>query len=130
MLAPVLLAIAALPCPTGSLQPTMHTNGAGGTILIYVGVRKTGPRACGARARVTLALRDAKTRRLPRIKGNPHGRVTPFTLQWVNYCGPPRPLVIEARLGARRVVERSAYPGARCETADVPSRLTVFRLRR
>jgi hypothetical protein len=29
-----------------------------------------------------------------------------------------------------RALERSNYPGARCETADVPSRLRVFLLRR
>jgi hypothetical protein len=128
------------PCKLGALAPSVRTNGAGGTILVYVGLRNTSGRACAARARVTLALQDARTRRLLRIEGNPHsqtirGRLRAgnrhlFTMQWSNYCGAPRPLVFEATLGSRRAVERSNYPGARCETADVPSRLRVFRLRR
>jgi hypothetical protein len=128
------------PCNVDALAPYVWTNGAGGTILVYVGLRNTTGRACVARARVTLALRNLKTRRLLRIDGNPHsqtmrgrlraGKRHLFTMQWSNYCGPLKPLIFEATLGARRAAERSHYPGARCETADVPSRLRVFRLRR
>jgi len=127
------------PCDVGALAPYLWTNGAGGTILVYVGLRNTSGRACVARARVTLALRDMRTRRLLRIEGNPHsqtvrGRLRAgnrhlFTMQWSNYCGNPRPLVFEATLGTHRAFEHSNNPGARCETADVPSRLRVFRIR-
>jgi len=90
--------------------------------------------------RISLALRDAKTGRLLRIKGNPHrqtirgglrtGERRLLTLMWSNYCGPGRPLVYELTLGERRVRERDRYPGARCETATVPSTLSLFRIRR
>jgi hypothetical protein len=127
-------------CAPSSLAPAVITNGAGGKILISAGVRNTGPSACVARARITLALRDAKTRRLLRIDGNPNrqtvsGRVRTgkhrmFTLVWSNYCGPGKPVVIAATLGTQRASEHHHYPGARCETADVPSTLRVFRIRR
>jgi hypothetical protein len=111
----------------------MGTNGAGGTIIIAVGARKTGPSACAVRARVTLTLRDAKTRRPLRVNGNPHRhliRDRGFMLQWSNYCGAPRPVMFELALGARHVRERRHLPGARCESAAVPSTLRVFRIRR
>jgi len=82
------------------------------------------------------SLRDAKTRRLLRIVGNPHaksmrarlrpGRNNVFRLEWENYCGPGRPMLFEARFGTRRDVERSNYPGARCESEAAPSRLRLF----
>jgi hypothetical protein len=85
-----------------------------------------------------LALRDAKTHRLLRIRGNPHavtvrrpvraGTHTIFALQWSNYCGPGKPLLLIVSLGARRAVERDDYPGARRDSADAPSQLRVFRL--
>jgi hypothetical protein len=87
---------------------------------------------------MTVALRDAKTRRLLRVVGNPHveaissrlraGRNNVFRLEWENYCGPGRPMLFEARYGKRRDVERSNYAGARCESAAAPSRLRLFRL--
>ena len=107
----------------GGCEPTLNTNGAGGTILIYV-------RVC-TRTRMTVALRDAQTGRLLRVAGNPYRqRRRSVTMQWTNYCGPRRPLVYELTVGARRIHQRSNSPGARCETAKVPSTLTVFRLRR
>jgi hypothetical protein len=89
---------------------------------------------------MTLAIRDAKTRRLLRIVGNPHtavirGRLRRgtrgvFMRQWVNYCGPRRPLVYELTLGSLRFREWDENPGARCESAAAPSTLRVFRIRR
>ena len=86
-----------------------------------------------------LTLRDAKTHRLLRIRGNPYavtvwrpvraGTHTIFALQWSNYCGPGKPLLLIASLGTRRGVERDNYPGARCDSADAPSQLRLFRLR-
>ena len=86
-----------------------------------------------------LTLRDAKTHRLLRIRGNPHaatvrrpvraGTHTIFALQWSNYCGPGKPLLLIASLGTRRSVERDNYPGAPCDSADTPSQLRLFRLR-
>jgi hypothetical protein len=115
---------------------TVATNGAGGTIQIYVGLRNRGRHACLVRGRATLALRDAGTHALLHIYGNPYtrsvqrsvrlGRNNLFTLQWQNYCGPGRPLLIIASFGRRQAVEHDAYPGARCELPDVPSELTLF----
>jgi hypothetical protein len=125
-------------CAPRSLTPTVRTNGAGGTILIYAGLRNTGGHACLAGGRLVLAVRDARTHRLLRIHGNPHatnirrrlrvGTNNIFTLQWSNYCGPGKPLLLVASLGAQRAVERDHYPGARCETPDAPSQLRLFRL--
>jgi hypothetical protein len=126
-------------CAARSLAPAVRTNGAGGTILIYAGLRNTGGHACLAGGRLVLSLRDAKTHRLLRIYGNPHattglrrlrvGTNNIFTLQWSNYCGPGKPLLLIASLGVRRAVERDHYPGARCESAEAPSQLRLFRLR-
>ena len=86
-----------------------------------------------------ITLRDAKTHRLLRVRGNPYavkvwrpvraGTHTIFFLQWSNYCGPGKPLLLIASLGTRRSVERDNYPGARCDLADAPSHLLLFRLR-
>lgn len=127
-------------CAARSLQPKLYTNGAGGTIIIYANLRNADRRACLGSGRVTIALRDAKTRRLLRVVGNPHtkrlhGRLHPgennlFALQWRNYCGPGKPMVFEESFGIQRVIERSHYPGARCETSATPSTLRLFRLPR
>ena len=116
----------------------MDENGATGSIFIYVSVRKTGSSPCRATGRASLALRDAKTRRLLRIRGNPWSRTlkpstfkhsrAQLTFVWRNYCGPGRPLLVEARFGAHQAVERDHYPGARCDVPSRPSTLTPFRL--
>ena len=105
---------------------------------MYATIWNRSGHACTARGRMVVSLRDAKTRRLLRIVGNPHaksirarlrlGRNNVFTLEWENYCGPGRPMLFEASFGARRDVQRSNYPGARCESARSPSRLRLFRL--
>lgn len=125
-------------CAARSLTPAVRTNGAGGTIQIYAGLRNTGGHACLAGGRLVLAIQDAKTHRLLRIRGNPHAKTVLrrlrvgtnniFTLQWSNYCGPGKPLLLIASLGVRRAVERDHYPGARCESPDAPSQLRIFRL--
>jgi hypothetical protein len=125
-------------CAARSLTPAVRTNGAGGTILIYAGLRNTGGHACLAGGRLVLALRDARTHRLLRIHGNPHAKTVLrrlrvstnniFTLQWSNYCGPGKPLLLVVSFGAQRAVERDHYPGARCESPDAPSQLRLFRL--
>lgn len=89
---------------------------------------------------MSASLVDAKTHRLLRIVGNPHakavqGRLRPgrnnvFTLEWENYCGPGRPMLFVVRFGGRQAVQRSNYPGARCESRAAPSRLRLFRLPR
>jgi hypothetical protein len=127
-------------CATTALAPTVRTNGAGGTIIIYAGLRNTSGRACFVRGRVLLALRDARTHRLLRIAGNPHaerlhdrlhrGYNTVFALQWSNYCGPGRPLILVVSFGRKQASERDSYPGARCESPAVPSTLRLFRLPR
>ena len=127
----------ALPvCATRALVVTVATNGAGGTVQIYVGLRNRGPRPCAVRGRASLALRDAGTHALLHVYRNPYtkavrsslrrGTNTLFTLQWQNYCGPGRPLLIVASFGRRRAIERDAYPGARCELPDVPSQLILL----
>jgi hypothetical protein len=126
-------------CTPRSLSPAVLTNGAGGTIIIFVRLRNSAGHACFARGRLMLTLRDAKTHRLLRIRGNPHaatvrrpvraGTHTIVALQWSNYCGPGKPLLLIASLGTRRSVERDNYPGARCDSADTPSQLRLFRLR-
>jgi hypothetical protein len=126
-------------CAARALAPAVRTNGAGGTILIYVGLRNAG-HVCSAQGQLLLALRDAKSGRLLRIVGNPHatllrgriraGKHNIFTLQWMNYCGRGKPLVLVATFGGKRAVERSNYPGARCESKAAPSQLRMFRLPR
>jgi hypothetical protein len=126
-------------CTPRSLSPAVLTNGASGTIIIYVRLRNSAGHACFANVRLMLTLRDAKTHRLLRIRGNPHaamvrrtvraGTHTIFFLQWSNYCGPGKPLLLIESLGRRRSVERDNYPGARCDSADAPSQLRLFHLR-
>jgi hypothetical protein len=123
-------------CAARALVVTVATNGASGKIQIYVGLRNRGRHACVVRGRATLALRDAETNRLLHVYGNPYARAvqrslrrgpnTLFTLQWQNYCGPERPLLIVASFGKRQAVEHDDYPGARCELPDVPSELNLF----
>jgi hypothetical protein len=125
-------------CPAKTTVPAVDTNGSTGTVLIYVGLRNRSGHACLARGRTVLALRDAKTHALLHVYANPYARSVRrslrrglnnlFTLQWQNYCGPGRPLLIIASFARRQVVERDTYPGARCELPDVPSELRVFRL--
>jgi Protein of unknown function (DUF4232) len=127
-------------CPSGTVKPTLITNGAGGTIVVSVSLRNTSGHSCVARGRVVLAIRDAQTRRLLDVVGNPHrkaidrslrpGKTLTFALQWLNYCGPGRPVVLEATWGSKRAAERAGYPGARCDSSSAPSRLRPFRLGR
>ena len=126
------------PCRARDYVVRVDENGATGSIFIYVSVRKTGSSPCRATGRASLALRDAKTRRLLRIRGNPWSRTlkpstfthsrAQLTFVWRNYCGPGRPLLVEARFGAHQAVERDHYPGARCDVPSRPSTLTPFRL--
>ena len=123
-------------CATRALVITVATNGAGGKVLIFVGLRNRGRRACAVRGRASLALRDADSHAVLHVYGNPYTRTvrsslrrgpnTVFTLQWQNYCGPPRPLLFVASFGRRQAIEHDATPGARCELPDVPSRLLPF----
>jgi hypothetical protein len=125
-------------CVAKTTVPAVDTNGATGTVLIYVGLRNRSGHACLARGRATLALRDAETHALVHVYANPYTRTVRrslrrgvnnlFTLQWKNYCGPGRPLLIVASFARRQAVERDAYPGARCELPDVPSELRLFHL--
>ena len=125
-------------CAAKTTVPAVDTNGASGTILIYVGLRNRSRHACLARGRAVLALRDAKTHALLHIYANPYARTVRrslrrglnnlFALQWKNYCGPGRPLLIIATFARRQAVQRDAYPGARCELPDVPSELRLFHL--
>jgi hypothetical protein len=125
-------------CPAKTTVPAVDTNGSTGTVLIYVGLRNRSGHACLARGRTVLALRDAKTHALLHVYDNPYARSVHrslrrglnnlFTLQWKNYCGPGRPLLIIVSFARRRAVEREPYPGARCELPDVPSELRLFRL--
>jgi hypothetical protein len=127
-------------CAPGALEPQVDTNGASGRIYVYATVWNRSGHPCTARGRMTVSLLDAKSRRLLRIVGNPHVKVVRrrlrsrrnnlFRLEWENYCGPGRPMLFEARFGRRRDVERSNYPGARCESASAPSRLRTFHLPR
>ena len=128
------------PCSARDLEPRVDTNGAGGTIIVYALLRNASGRACSARGRLVVSLRDARTHRLLKVLGNPHaklvrGRVRPgrndiVWLQWENYCGPGRPMLFEVAFGARRAVQRSAYPGARCDVRSRPSRFRLFGIRR
>jgi hypothetical protein len=123
-------------CAARRTAPAVATNGASGTVLIYVGLRNLSGRTCLARGRAVLALRDAKTHALLHVYANPYARTVRrslrrglnnlFTLQWKNYCGPGRPLLIIVSFGRRQAVERDSYPGARCELPDVPSELRLF----
>jgi len=123
-------------CSAKRTVPAVDTNGATGTVLIYVGLRNRSGHACLARGRAVLALRDAKTHTLLHIYANPYARTVRrslrrglnnlFTLQWKNYCGPGRPLLLIVSFAGRRAVERDAYPGARCELPDIPSELRLF----
>ena len=125
-------------CAAKTTLPAVDTNGATGTVLIYVGLRNRSGHACLARGRAVLALRDAKTHVLLHVYANPYARSVRrslrgglnnlFTLQWQNYCGPGRPLLIIASFARRQAVERDLYPGARCELPDVPSELRLFHL--
>jgi Protein of unknown function (DUF4232) len=137
----VAAALAAPPaCRARDLEPHVDTNGASGTIIVYATLRNRSGRACTVRGRMVVSLRDAKTRRPLRIIGNPHsklvrgrlraGRNNIFWLQWENYCGPGKPMFFEATFGKRHDIQRSRYPGARCETRSAPSRLRLFRIRR
>jgi hypothetical protein len=127
------------PCRAANLRPQVGTNGAGGTIIVYATLRNTSGRVCTARGRLIVSLRDAKTHRLLKVLGNPRtklvrgrmrrGRNDVVWLQWENYCGPGRPMLFEVRFGGRRAMQRSAYPGARCDTPSEPSRLRLFRIR-
>jgi hypothetical protein len=127
-------------CAAKTAAPAVDTNGATGTVLIYVGLRNRSGHACRARGRATLALRDAKTHALLHIYANPYARTVRrslrrglnnlFTMQWKNYCGPGRPLLIVASFARRQAVEREAYAGARCELPDVPSELRLVHLPR
>ena len=123
-------------CAAKTTVPTIGTNVATGTVLIYVGLRNRSGHACLARGRAVLALRDAKTHVLLHIYANPYARTVRktlrrglnnlFTLQWKNYCGPGRPLLLIVSFARRQAVERDSYPGARCELPDVPSELRLF----
>ncbi len=122
-------------CPASTIVLTVNTNGAGGSVLIYVGLRNRGGHTCLARGRASLALRDAATHTLLHVYANPYTRAVNrslrrgpnnlFTLQWQNYCGPGRPLLIVASFGKRQAVEHDAYPDARCDLPDVPSQLRL-----
>jgi hypothetical protein len=123
-------------CPARHVDLGLATNGATGAILVSVSLWNASGHACAARGRVVFAVRDARTRRILDIVGNPHAKVvdrtirtgeTPmFTLRWSNYCGPGRPVLLEASFGAKRADQRDAYPGARCDTPASPSRLRLF----
>jgi hypothetical protein len=125
-------------CGTRALVVTVSSNGAGGKVLIYVGLRNRGRHACLARGHAGLALRDAATHALLHVYGNPYGRAVHrslrrgpnnlFTLQWQNYCGPGRPLLVVASFGRRQAIEHDTYPGARCDLPDVPSELRLIHL--
>ena len=125
-------------CVATWTAPAVSTNGATGTVLIYVGLRNRGRHACLARGRAVLALRDARTHALLHIYANPYARMVSrsfhrglnnlFTLQWKNYCGPGRPLLIIASFGKRQAIERDSYPGAACRLPDVPSELRLVHL--
>ena len=112
---------------------TVDENGAGGSVYIYVTIT-----SCRVAGRATLTLRDAKTRRLLKIRGNPisgsvqlrtfrHGRAV-LAFVWQNYCGPGRPLLVQARFATRLALERDRYPGARCDVRSQPSTIRPFRL--
>jgi hypothetical protein len=123
-------------CAAKTTVPALDSNGASGTIFFYVGLRNRSRHACLARGRAVLALRDAKTRALLHIDGNPYSRTVRrslhrglnnlFTLQWRNYCGPGRPLLVIATYASHQAVERDSYPGAACRLPDVPSELELF----
>ena len=129
--------LAAPPCAAGAVVPRVDTNGASGRIYVYALLRNRGRRPCTASGRVTASLVDVSTRNLLGVEGNPHsktvrmrlrpGRNTVFMLEWENYCGPGQPMLFVVRFGRRRAVQRSNYPGARCETIALPSRLRLFR---
>ena len=127
-------------CAAKTTMPAIDSNGATGTVLIYVGLRNRSSHACLARGRAVLALRDTKTHALLHIYANPYSRTVRrslhrglnnlFTVQWRNYCGPGRPLLVIATFARRQAVERDSYPGARCELPDVPSELRLVHLPR
>jgi hypothetical protein len=123
-------------CASAALAPQVGTNGASGRIYVYATLWNRSRGSCTARGKVVVRLVDAKTRHLLKILGNPHiadikrtlrvGRNAIVTLEWENYCGPGRPMLLEVLYGKRRDAERSNYPGARCDSPGVPSRLRLF----
>jgi Protein of unknown function (DUF4232) len=136
----VAAALAAPPCAAGAVAPRVDTNGASGRIYVFALLWNRSRRPCTATGRVTASLVDVSTRNLLGVAGNPHskrvrirlrpGRNTVFTLEWENYCGPGRPMLFVVRFGRRRATQRSNYPGARCETIALPSRLRPVRIPR
>jgi hypothetical protein len=68
-------------CGTRALVVTVSSNGAGGKVLIYVGLRNRGRHACLARGHAGLALRDAATPALLHVYGNPYGRAVHRSLR-------------------------------------------------
>jgi Protein of unknown function (DUF4232) len=124
-------------CAAGAVAPRVDTNGASGRIYVYAMLWNRSRRPCNAYGRVSAALIDVSTRNLLGVVGNPHskavrmrlrpGRNAVFTLEWENYCGPARPMLFVVRFARGRAVERSNYPGARCDTIALPSRLRLFR---
>jgi hypothetical protein len=129
--------IAAPPCGANAIRPRVDTNGASGRIYVYAMLWNRGARACLAAGRVSVSLVDVDTRNPLGVVGNPYaktvharlrpGRNTVFMLEWANYCGPARPMVFVVRFGRLRATQRSNYPGARCDTIALPSRLRLFR---
>jgi Domain of unknown function (DUF4232) len=125
------------PCAAAAVRPRVDTNGAGGRIQIYAMLWNRSRRPCRVGGRVSASLVDIDTRNLLGVVGNPYaktvrarlrpGRNDVFTLEWENYCGPRRPMLFVVRFGGRRALQRSNYPGARCETIALPSRLRLFR---
>ena len=118
-------------------MPSVATNGASGRIYIFATLWNRSRRSCTVTGRVSASLVDVSTRHLLSVVGNPHtkavrarlrpGRNPVFALEWENYCGPGRPMLFVVRFGRRRAIERSNYPGARCDTIALPSRLRLFR---
>ena len=68
-------------CATRALVITVATNGAGGKVLIFVGLRNRGRRACAVRGRASLALRDADTHAVLHVYGNPYTRTVRSSLR-------------------------------------------------
>jgi Protein of unknown function (DUF4232) len=127
------------PCAATAVRPRVDTNGASGRIQIYAALWNRGRRACTVAGRMSASLVDVDTRNLLGVAGNPHtktvrarlrpGRNDVFALEWENYCGPARPMLFVLGFGGRRDVERSRYPGARCDTIALPSRLRLLHRR-
>jgi hypothetical protein len=125
-------------CSATEIRPLVSSNGMTGRVLLSAALRNTGGHDCFAHGRLVLTLRDSKSHRLLRISGNPHaarisrrlhpGRNAIFSLLWSNYCGPGRPLLVNASYGGRAAIERHNYPGAACTRPGAPSALEIFRL--